>query len=72
MELPDNYDVELDTTLVIAAALDALFATAINNPHSEEAFWTQKYMSMLQKNGQKWNLSQHSGKSYSDLLDYLE
>lgn len=72
VELPDNYDVELDTTLVIAAALDALFATAINNPHSEEAFWTQKYMSMLQKNGQKWNLSQHSGKSYSDLLDYLE
>lgn len=71
-ELPDNYDVELDSDLVIGMAFDSLMHTARTDVQSDEAFWIRQYTALMLQNGRKWNLSQHNGQARRDLFSYLK
>lgn len=71
-ELPDDFNVELDTSVIISLALENLFAEAHNKPDSEARYWLDIYMAERQRMGSKWNVSQRTANSaYGDLLTYL-
>ena len=70
-ELPDSYEVEIDSERLVNLALDSIFLTARSEPDSDEAFWVDHYTSQLLGKGNKWNLTQRNGGPRRTLVDFL-
>lgn len=71
-DMPDDYGVELDDSLVIEQSLDNVLRDVRHYGGDEDArYWLRQYMEMRVDTGRRWNVMRKGDMAYREVMEYL-